>query len=162
LQQWTFLSAVFFLCPQKWKQLSRLQRSLILFLLALLLILGLLSYPSITEQWRGKQSPLSAKFIYTQAETYSVRNYNCVNTFQCHWEEVCWMWYQEKLLKRSFQSWGRKTLHSTYKGLPADQYEKTVSIRFIPHRELSRATETTANGDTSIKRKRMYQRKSED
>uniref|UniRef100_A0A3P8TLN9 alpha-1,2-Mannosidase n=1 Tax=Amphiprion percula TaxID=161767 RepID=A0A3P8TLN9_AMPPE len=40
-------------CWRKWKQLSRLQRSLILFLLALLLILGLLSYPSITEQWRG-------------------------------------------------------------------------------------------------------------
>ncbi|XP_029940565.1 endoplasmic reticulum mannosyl-oligosaccharide 1,2-alpha-mannosidase [Salarias fasciatus] len=40
-------------CWRKWKQLSRLQRSLILFLLALLLILGLLSYPSITEQWRA-------------------------------------------------------------------------------------------------------------
>ncbi|XP_030598628.1 endoplasmic reticulum mannosyl-oligosaccharide 1,2-alpha-mannosidase [Archocentrus centrarchus] len=40
-------------CWRKWKQLSRLQRSLILFLLALLLILGLLSYTSITEQWRG-------------------------------------------------------------------------------------------------------------
>uniref|UniRef100_A0A4W6EXX6 alpha-1,2-Mannosidase n=1 Tax=Lates calcarifer TaxID=8187 RepID=A0A4W6EXX6_LATCA len=42
-------------CWRKWKQLSRLQRSLILFLLALLLIFGLLSYPSITEQWGGKQ-----------------------------------------------------------------------------------------------------------
>ncbi|XP_047426438.1 endoplasmic reticulum mannosyl-oligosaccharide 1,2-alpha-mannosidase isoform X2 [Mugil cephalus] len=40
-------------CWRKWKQLSRLQRSLILFLLALLLILGLLSYPSITKPWRG-------------------------------------------------------------------------------------------------------------
>ncbi|CAG5867209.1 endoplasmic reticulum mannosyl-oligosaccharide 1,2-alpha-mannosidase isoform 1-T2 [Menidia menidia] len=40
-------------CWRKWKQLSRLQRSLILFLLALLLILGLLSYPSITDQWQG-------------------------------------------------------------------------------------------------------------
>ncbi|KAM6902437.1 endoplasmic reticulum mannosyl-oligosaccharide 1,2-alpha-mannosidase [Xenentodon cancila] len=40
-------------CWRKWKQLSRLQRSLILFLLALLFILGLLSYPSLTEQWRG-------------------------------------------------------------------------------------------------------------
>ncbi|CAI5666389.1 endoplasmic reticulum mannosyl-oligosaccharide 1,2-alpha-mannosidase [Oreochromis niloticus] len=40
-------------CWRKWKQLSRLQRSLILFLLALLLILGLLSYGSITEHWRG-------------------------------------------------------------------------------------------------------------
>ncbi|TKS84189.1 Endoplasmic reticulum mannosyl-oligosaccharide 1,2-alpha-mannosidase [Collichthys lucidus] len=40
-------------CWRKWKQLSRLQRSLILFLLALLLIFGLLSYPGITEQWRG-------------------------------------------------------------------------------------------------------------
>ncbi|XP_029625006.1 endoplasmic reticulum mannosyl-oligosaccharide 1,2-alpha-mannosidase [Salmo trutta] len=40
-------------CWRKWKQLSRLQRSLILFLLALLLICGLLSYPSFSEQWRG-------------------------------------------------------------------------------------------------------------
>uniref|UniRef100_A0A3Q2WME8 alpha-1,2-Mannosidase n=1 Tax=Haplochromis burtoni TaxID=8153 RepID=A0A3Q2WME8_HAPBU len=44
---------VLFLFKEKWKQLSRLQRSLILFLLALLLILGLLSYSSITEHWRG-------------------------------------------------------------------------------------------------------------
>lgn len=43
-----------FISPQKWKQLSRLQRSLILFLLMLLLIFGLFSFPSITEQWRGK------------------------------------------------------------------------------------------------------------
>eukprot|EP00066_Takifugu_rubripes_P013484 XP_011602750.1 PREDICTED: endoplasmic reticulum mannosyl-oligosaccharide 1,2-alpha-mannosidase [Takifugu rubripes] len=40
-------------CWRKWKQLSRLQRSLILFLLMLLLIFGLFSFPSITEQWRG-------------------------------------------------------------------------------------------------------------
>ncbi|KAK6316084.1 hypothetical protein J4Q44_G00136080 [Coregonus suidteri] len=39
-------------CWRKWKQLSRLQRSLILFLLALLLICGLLFYPSFSEQWR--------------------------------------------------------------------------------------------------------------
>lgn len=43
-----------FISPQKWKQLSRLQRSLILFLLMLLLIFGLFSFPSIAEQWRGK------------------------------------------------------------------------------------------------------------
>ncbi|CAB1448054.1 unnamed protein product [Pleuronectes platessa] len=40
-------------CWRKWKQLSRLQRSLILLLLALLLIVGLLSYPSISQQWGG-------------------------------------------------------------------------------------------------------------
>ncbi|XP_029921167.1 endoplasmic reticulum mannosyl-oligosaccharide 1,2-alpha-mannosidase isoform X2 [Myripristis murdjan] len=40
---------------RKWKQLSRLQRSLILFLLALLLIFGLFSYPSLAEQWRDKE-----------------------------------------------------------------------------------------------------------
>ncbi|KAG7499394.1 endoplasmic reticulum mannosyl-oligosaccharide 1,2-alpha-mannosidase-like [Solea senegalensis] len=40
-------------CWRKWKQLSRLQRSLLLFLLALLLIFGLLSYPSLRQQWRG-------------------------------------------------------------------------------------------------------------
>uniref|UniRef100_A0AAQ6A4S7 alpha-1,2-Mannosidase n=1 Tax=Amphiprion ocellaris TaxID=80972 RepID=A0AAQ6A4S7_AMPOC len=58
-------------CWRKWKQLSRLQRSLILFLLALLLILGLLSYPSITEQWRGKQSPLDAQLTCTRSESVS-------------------------------------------------------------------------------------------
>ncbi|KAJ4925954.1 hypothetical protein JOQ06_008139, partial [Pogonophryne albipinna] len=36
----------------KWKQLSRLQRSLILLLLALILIFGLLSYPSIPPEWK--------------------------------------------------------------------------------------------------------------
>lgn len=40
-------------CFRKWKQLSRLQRSLILFLLAVLLIIGLLSYPSLTHHWKG-------------------------------------------------------------------------------------------------------------
>ncbi|KAF6719435.1 Endoplasmic reticulum mannosyl-oligosaccharide 1,2-alpha-mannosidase [Oryzias melastigma] len=40
-------------CWRKWKQLSRLQRSLILFLLVLLLVLGLFLYPSVSEQWRG-------------------------------------------------------------------------------------------------------------
>lgn len=40
-------------CWRKWKQLSRLQRSLILFLLAVLLIVGLLSYPSLAHNWTG-------------------------------------------------------------------------------------------------------------
>ncbi|XP_054896499.1 endoplasmic reticulum mannosyl-oligosaccharide 1,2-alpha-mannosidase [Poeciliopsis prolifica] len=40
-------------CWRKWKQLSRLQRSLILFLLALLLVFVLLSFSSVAEQWRG-------------------------------------------------------------------------------------------------------------
>ncbi|XP_051734337.1 endoplasmic reticulum mannosyl-oligosaccharide 1,2-alpha-mannosidase [Ctenopharyngodon idella] len=40
-------------CWRKWKQLSRLQRSLILFLLAFLFICGILSYSSLAEQWRG-------------------------------------------------------------------------------------------------------------
>uniref|UniRef100_H3CI25 alpha-1,2-Mannosidase n=1 Tax=Tetraodon nigroviridis TaxID=99883 RepID=H3CI25_TETNG len=43
-------------CWRKWKQLSRLQRSLILFLLMLLLIFGLFSFPTITEQWKGGNS----------------------------------------------------------------------------------------------------------
>ncbi|KAK9532843.1 hypothetical protein VZT92_010208 [Zoarces viviparus] len=70
-------------CWRKWKQLSRLQRSLVLFLLALLLIFGLLSYPGITEQWRGgsdredwlelndrdvKDLPPGVKSILDQAE----------------------------------------------------------------------------------------------
>lgn len=38
---------------QKWKQLSRLQRSLILFALVLLLIGGVTTYPSLTAHWGG-------------------------------------------------------------------------------------------------------------
>uniref|UniRef100_A0A3B3Y044 alpha-1,2-Mannosidase n=1 Tax=Poecilia mexicana TaxID=48701 RepID=A0A3B3Y044_9TELE len=38
----------------KWKQLSRLQRSLILFLLALMLVFALLSFSSVAEQRRGR------------------------------------------------------------------------------------------------------------
>ncbi|KAI1882501.1 hypothetical protein AGOR_G00251410 [Albula goreensis] len=40
-------------CWRKWKQLSRLQRSLILFLLALLLVCGIVTYPNLTDHWRG-------------------------------------------------------------------------------------------------------------
>ncbi|XP_026167582.1 mannosidase, alpha, class 1B, member 1b isoform X3 [Mastacembelus armatus] len=38
---------------RKWKQLSRLQRSLILFISVLLFICGIASYPTVTEQLRG-------------------------------------------------------------------------------------------------------------
>ncbi|XP_008422851.1 endoplasmic reticulum mannosyl-oligosaccharide 1,2-alpha-mannosidase isoform X2 [Poecilia reticulata] len=41
-------------CWRKWKQLSRMQRSLILFLLALMLVFALLSFPSVVEQRRGR------------------------------------------------------------------------------------------------------------
>ncbi|CAL8317830.1 unnamed protein product [Lota lota] len=44
-------------CWRKWKQLSRLQRSVIFFLLALMLILGLLSYPNLAQQWTGQKGP---------------------------------------------------------------------------------------------------------
>uniref|UniRef100_A0A8C2ZTV1 alpha-1,2-Mannosidase n=1 Tax=Cyclopterus lumpus TaxID=8103 RepID=A0A8C2ZTV1_CYCLU len=57
-------------CWRKWKQLSRLQRSLVLFLLALLLIFGLLSYPSITEQWRGKQCLPAQQSIPEETQTF--------------------------------------------------------------------------------------------
>uniref|UniRef100_A0A3P9KRV2 alpha-1,2-Mannosidase n=1 Tax=Oryzias latipes TaxID=8090 RepID=A0A3P9KRV2_ORYLA len=40
-------------CWRKWKQLSRLQRSLILFILALLFICGIASFPTFTEHLRG-------------------------------------------------------------------------------------------------------------
>ncbi|XP_041956871.1 mannosidase, alpha, class 1B, member 1b [Alosa sapidissima] len=40
-------------CWRKWKQLSRLQRSLILFITVLVLICGIATYPSLTEHWRG-------------------------------------------------------------------------------------------------------------
>ncbi|KAM9858344.1 mannosidase, alpha, class 1B, member 1b [Aulostomus maculatus] len=40
-------------CWRKWKQLSRLQRSLIIFILIFLFICGIASYPSVTEHLRG-------------------------------------------------------------------------------------------------------------
>uniref|UniRef100_A0A4W4GWI4 alpha-1,2-Mannosidase n=1 Tax=Electrophorus electricus TaxID=8005 RepID=A0A4W4GWI4_ELEEL len=40
-------------CWRKWKQLSRLQRSIVLFLLALMLIGGFALYPSLSPQWGG-------------------------------------------------------------------------------------------------------------
>lgn len=45
--------------PQKWKQLSRLQRNAVLFLLAFLVLCGLLSCISVADQWKGT-SPLGA------------------------------------------------------------------------------------------------------
>uniref|UniRef100_A0A3B3ZBG1 alpha-1,2-Mannosidase n=1 Tax=Periophthalmus magnuspinnatus TaxID=409849 RepID=A0A3B3ZBG1_9GOBI len=43
-------------CWRKWKQLSRLQRSLILFTLVLLLICGFASYPTLTDHFTGKKT----------------------------------------------------------------------------------------------------------
>ncbi|XP_076586396.1 mannosidase, alpha, class 1B, member 1b isoform X1 [Chaetodon auriga] len=40
-------------CWRKWKQLSRLQRSLILFILVLLFICGIATYPTVTEHLSG-------------------------------------------------------------------------------------------------------------
>ncbi|XP_051278267.1 mannosidase, alpha, class 1B, member 1b [Dicentrarchus labrax] len=40
-------------CWRKWNQLSRLQRSLIIFVLILLLICGIASYPAVTEHLNG-------------------------------------------------------------------------------------------------------------
>ncbi|KAJ7994004.1 hypothetical protein DPEC_G00261450 [Dallia pectoralis] len=40
-------------CLRKWKQLSRLQRNLILFAVALVLVCGISIFPSVTEHFRG-------------------------------------------------------------------------------------------------------------
>ncbi|KAG7281453.1 hypothetical protein CRUP_012396 [Coryphaenoides rupestris] len=40
-------------CWRKWKQLSRLQRSIVLFAVVLLLIFGMSSYPTINQHFRG-------------------------------------------------------------------------------------------------------------
>ncbi|XP_069039660.1 mannosidase, alpha, class 1B, member 1b isoform X2 [Lepisosteus oculatus] len=40
-------------CWRKWKQLSRLQRSLLLFLFALLVVCGITTYPNLAEHWRA-------------------------------------------------------------------------------------------------------------
>ncbi|XP_040818860.1 endoplasmic reticulum mannosyl-oligosaccharide 1,2-alpha-mannosidase [Ochotona curzoniae] len=43
-------------CWRKWKQLSRLQRNLALFLAAILVVFGLLAYLNLAEQWRALQA----------------------------------------------------------------------------------------------------------
>ncbi|XP_028353163.1 endoplasmic reticulum mannosyl-oligosaccharide 1,2-alpha-mannosidase-like [Physeter macrocephalus] len=40
-------------CVTKWKQLSRLQRNVVLFLLAFLMLCGLLSYISVADEWKA-------------------------------------------------------------------------------------------------------------
>uniref|UniRef100_A0A3P8RGE5 alpha-1,2-Mannosidase n=1 Tax=Astatotilapia calliptera TaxID=8154 RepID=A0A3P8RGE5_ASTCA len=115
-------------CWRKWKQLSRLQRSLILFLLALLLILGLLSYSSITEHWRGKHFPLHAKLTSHTQRQKSVINFNGLSFYVAKWlfglgvlrlEAVCdafrhaWKGYKDyawghdelKPISKSFGEW---------------------------------------------------------
>ncbi|XP_065552014.1 endoplasmic reticulum mannosyl-oligosaccharide 1,2-alpha-mannosidase isoform X2 [Lathamus discolor] len=46
-------------CWRKWKQLSRLQRSVILFLFAFLAVCGFISYTSMGEPWKSITSKLS-------------------------------------------------------------------------------------------------------
>ncbi|XP_023694261.1 mannosidase, alpha, class 1B, member 1b isoform X2 [Paramormyrops kingsleyae] len=48
-------------CWRKWKQLSRLQRSLILFLLVLLLVCAIATYPTLLEHWAGPSGEVSKK-----------------------------------------------------------------------------------------------------
>lgn len=40
--------------PQKWKQLSRLQRSIILFLFAFLVVCGIRTYANMADPWKSK------------------------------------------------------------------------------------------------------------
>lgn len=40
--------------PQKWKQLSRLQRSIILFLFAFLVVCGIKTYANMADPWKSK------------------------------------------------------------------------------------------------------------
>ncbi|XP_061056803.1 endoplasmic reticulum mannosyl-oligosaccharide 1,2-alpha-mannosidase-like [Eubalaena glacialis] len=60
VSQWERFPAVLFsvksvtVClSQKWKQLSRLQRNVVLFLLAFLMLCGLLSYISVADEWKA-------------------------------------------------------------------------------------------------------------
>ncbi|KAM5298814.1 endoplasmic reticulum mannosyl-oligosaccharide 1,2-alpha-mannosidase [Ctenodactylus gundi] len=43
-------------CWRKWKQLSRLQQNVVLFLLAFLILCGFLSYVHMADQWKGLSS----------------------------------------------------------------------------------------------------------
>ncbi|XP_072344366.1 mannosidase, alpha, class 1B, member 1b [Scyliorhinus torazame] len=43
-------------CWRKWKQLSRLQRSLIVFLFVFMVVSGIAAYPSLSERWQANES----------------------------------------------------------------------------------------------------------
>uniref|UniRef100_A0A8C9F225 Uncharacterized protein n=1 Tax=Pavo cristatus TaxID=9049 RepID=A0A8C9F225_PAVCR len=49
-------------CWRKWKQLSRLQRSIILFLFAFLTVCGVISYTSMGEPWKSTIITCSSLF----------------------------------------------------------------------------------------------------
>uniref|UniRef100_A0A672FQU8 alpha-1,2-Mannosidase n=1 Tax=Salarias fasciatus TaxID=181472 RepID=A0A672FQU8_SALFA len=58
-------------CWRKWKQLSRLQRSLILFTLVLLFICGMASFPTVSEHLTGSRSSCSL-FKFTSFSDFFV------------------------------------------------------------------------------------------
>lgn len=69
--QTLFTIALLSVCLQKWKRLSRLQRSLILLFL---FMCGIASYPAVTEHLRGKT------LIYS---TYPTSLSNCMLSASC-------------------------------------------------------------------------------
>ncbi|XP_053277830.1 mannosidase, alpha, class 1B, member 1b isoform X2 [Pleuronectes platessa] len=50
-------------CWRKWKQLSRLQRSLILFILVLMFICGIATYPTVTEHVRDVEHKMDSNSV---------------------------------------------------------------------------------------------------
>lgn len=73
-------------CLQKWKQLSRLQRSIVLLLVALLLLFGLLSFPSLPEQWRGKCNALRRNlFVFDGIAAWGILIWHTCNACLCDW-----------------------------------------------------------------------------
>uniref|UniRef100_A0A672Z1N1 alpha-1,2-Mannosidase n=1 Tax=Sphaeramia orbicularis TaxID=375764 RepID=A0A672Z1N1_9TELE len=82
-------------CWRKWKQLSRLQRSLILFLLALLLIFGLISFPSISEQWRVSSGVVDRLEAVRQAFRHAWKGY----------KDHAWGHDELKPISKSFGEW---------------------------------------------------------
>uniref|UniRef100_A0AAR2KLP3 alpha-1,2-Mannosidase n=1 Tax=Pygocentrus nattereri TaxID=42514 RepID=A0AAR2KLP3_PYGNA len=92
-------------CWRKWKQLSRLQRSLILFVLVLLLIGGIATYPSLSAQWGGTHvfMKLSISPLLVESRLEAVRE-----AFRHAWKgykDFAWGHDELKPVSKSYSEW---------------------------------------------------------
>uniref|UniRef100_A0A4W5PCY7 alpha-1,2-Mannosidase n=1 Tax=Hucho hucho TaxID=62062 RepID=A0A4W5PCY7_9TELE len=90
-------------CWRKWKRLSRLQRNLILFTVALMLVCGIATYPSVTEHFRGKPVILARACVSEVDRLEAVRD-----AFRHAWKgykEFAWGKDELRPISKSYGEW---------------------------------------------------------